>query len=121
MSALHLVSRTSSEPPPALTASLALDKARHLTPRFAERAIACEALRHCPDESIQDLFDSGLMRMMQPKMFGGSELGMSELFGRGSRNRQSVPIDCLGLHQSGLTCLDDWSTGIAGPTRCLGF
>ena len=78
MSVLHLVARTSSEPPPTLTASLALDKARHLAPRFAERALACEALRHCPDESIQDLFDSGLMRMMQPKMFGGSELGMSE-------------------------------------------
>lgn len=78
MSVLHLVSRSTSEPSPVLTASVALDKVRQLAPAFAQRALDCEALRHCPEESIQDLFDSGLMRMMQPKMFGGSELGMSE-------------------------------------------
>ena len=78
MSVYQLVPRPSTESPAVLTASFALDKARQLATVFAERAENCEALRRCPSESIQDLFDSGLMRMMQPKMFGGSELGMSE-------------------------------------------
>jgi 3-hydroxy-9,10-secoandrosta-1,3,5(10)-triene-9,17-dione monooxygenase len=78
MSVYQLVPRPSTESPAFLTASFALDKARQLATVFAERADNCEALRRCPSESIQDLFDAGLMRMMQPKMFGGSELGMSE-------------------------------------------
>ena len=78
MSVYQLVPRPSTESPAVLTASFALDKARQLATVFAERAENCEALRRCPSESIQDLFDAGLMRMMQPKMFGGSELGMSE-------------------------------------------
>jgi 3-hydroxy-9,10-secoandrosta-1,3,5(10)-triene-9,17-dione monooxygenase len=62
---------------PVLTHTLAIEQARQLAPLLAARASHCESLRRCPDESIQDLFDTGLMRMMQPKMFGGSELGMS--------------------------------------------
>jgi 3-hydroxy-9,10-secoandrosta-1,3,5(10)-triene-9,17-dione monooxygenase len=59
-----------------LTAETALEQARALTPRIAERAARCEALRRCPEETIAELHESGLMRVMQPKRYGGGELGM---------------------------------------------
>jgi 3-hydroxy-9,10-secoandrosta-1,3,5(10)-triene-9,17-dione monooxygenase len=58
----------------------AVAAARVLTPRFAERAQQCEDLRRCPDESLAELHASGLMRMFQPKRFGGSELGADAMF-----------------------------------------
>jgi 3-hydroxy-9,10-secoandrosta-1,3,5(10)-triene-9,17-dione monooxygenase len=58
----------------------ALAAARMLTPKLAERAQRCEELRHCPEESIAEMHESGLMRMMQPKLFGGSELGPDAMF-----------------------------------------
>ena len=64
---------------PILSAAGAIAAARALTPALAARAGACEELRRCPDETIDDLHASGLMRMMQPRMFGGSELGADVL------------------------------------------
>ena len=60
---------------PRLTADEALERTRALAPRLAARAQACEELRRCPDETIAELHTGGLMRLMQPKHFGGSELG----------------------------------------------
>ena len=62
------------------TTEQAVAAARLLTPGFAARAQKCEELRHCPEESIAELHASGLMRMMQPKRFGGSELGQDAMF-----------------------------------------
>ena len=59
-----------------LTAEAALEAARALYPRLAERAAHCEALRRCPPESIADFHRADLLRLMQPRRFGGSELGM---------------------------------------------
>ena len=64
---------------PILTADQAITAARALTPKLAARAAECEALRRCPDQTISELYSSGLMRMMQPRMFGGSELGADVL------------------------------------------
>ncbi len=64
---------------PPLTAAAALELTQALAPRLAERAQACEDLRRCPDETIAELHASGLLRMMQPKCFGGSELGPAVL------------------------------------------
>lgn len=58
----------------------AVAAAKLLTPGFAARAKRCEELRRCPEESIAELHASGLMRMMQPKYFGGSELGQDAMF-----------------------------------------
>ena len=63
----------------ALSAAEALAAAAALVPRLAERAAQCEALRRVPDETVADLHASGLMRLMQPKRFGGSELGIEAL------------------------------------------
>ncbi|MCL4798542.1 MAG: acyl-CoA dehydrogenase family protein [Burkholderiales bacterium] len=58
-----------------LTPAEALERTRALAPRLAARAQRCEDLRRCPDETIAELHASGLMRLMQPRRFGGSELG----------------------------------------------
>jgi 3-hydroxy-9,10-secoandrosta-1,3,5(10)-triene-9,17-dione monooxygenase len=57
-----------------ITAATAFENAAALVPRLVERAAACEALRRCPDETIDDLYETGLMQMMQPRRYGGSEL-----------------------------------------------
>ncbi len=62
-----------------LTAAEALERTRALAPQLAACAQVCEDLRRCPDETIVELHASGLMRLMQPKRFGGSELGATAL------------------------------------------
>ena len=64
---------------PILTAEEAVSIAKKLAPQFAERAAHAEKIRRVPDESIDELNASGLMRLMQPKRFGGSELGLGVL------------------------------------------
>jgi 3-hydroxy-9,10-secoandrosta-1,3,5(10)-triene-9,17-dione monooxygenase len=71
-----VVDRALSAGASALSGAEALARARELAPRLAARAQACEELRRCPDETIAELHASGLMRLMQPRRFGGSELGV---------------------------------------------
>jgi 3-hydroxy-9,10-secoandrosta-1,3,5(10)-triene-9,17-dione monooxygenase len=58
----------------ALTLDEALARARELVPRLKARAANAEELRRCPDESVRELNDSGLMRLLQPRRVGGSEV-----------------------------------------------
>jgi 3-hydroxy-9,10-secoandrosta-1,3,5(10)-triene-9,17-dione monooxygenase len=51
-----------------------LGRATELAPTFAARADRTEQLRRLPPENERDLHDSGLYRMLQPKVIGGSEL-----------------------------------------------
>ena len=51
-----------------------LARAEALIPVLRERADRAEELRRLPDETIADLHDSGLFRVLQPKRVGGSEL-----------------------------------------------
>lgn len=64
---------------PVLTAEEAVAVAKSLAPKFAERAAHAEKIRRVPEESIEELNASGLLRLMQPKRFGGSELGLGAL------------------------------------------
>src|SRR5215472_1348873 len=49
-------------------------RAEALIPALRERAVRAEELRRLPDETIADLHNSGLFRILQPKRVGGSEL-----------------------------------------------
>ncbi len=49
-------------------------RAQALAPVLRARAVETEALRRVPDQSIADLHESGIFRMLQPKRVGGSEL-----------------------------------------------
>ena len=57
----------------ALTLDEALVRARELVPRLKARAADTEAQRRTPEETVRELNDSGLMRLLQPRRVGGSE------------------------------------------------
>jgi 3-hydroxy-9,10-secoandrosta-1,3,5(10)-triene-9,17-dione monooxygenase len=63
-----------------LTPGEAVARAEALVPVLAERAAKTEALRRLPDETFADLVASGLMRITQPRRFGGGELSLPEAF-----------------------------------------
>jgi 3-hydroxy-9,10-secoandrosta-1,3,5(10)-triene-9,17-dione monooxygenase len=50
-----------------------------LAPGLAARAEACEAARHVPAESVADFRAAEFHRMLQPKRYGGFELGWDAL------------------------------------------
>jgi 3-hydroxy-9,10-secoandrosta-1,3,5(10)-triene-9,17-dione monooxygenase len=56
-----------------------LARAEALIPVLRERAAHAEELRRLPDETIADLHESGLFRVLQPKRVGGSELPFRSL------------------------------------------
>jgi 3-hydroxy-9,10-secoandrosta-1,3,5(10)-triene-9,17-dione monooxygenase len=54
-------------------------RAEALIPILRERAARAEELRRLPDETIADLHQSGLFRVLQPQRVGGSELPFRSL------------------------------------------
>ena len=48
-----------------------IDRARALAPDFAKRAAEAEELRRMPPESVKDMLDAGLCRILMPPRFGG--------------------------------------------------
>lgn len=51
-----------------------VERAAALVPALRERAAKTEELRRLPDETVADLVDTGLLRCLQPRRFGGYEL-----------------------------------------------
>jgi len=64
---------------PVLTAQQAIQVAAEMVPRLTARASESERMRRVHPDSIAELRSSGLMRLMQPARFGGSELGLDDL------------------------------------------
>src|SRR5438270_2521698 len=58
-----------------------LARARALIPRLAKRAPAATAARRLPAETIAEYRDAGILRILQPKRFGGLQ-GRFSLFSR---------------------------------------
>ncbi len=58
-----------------------LERARRLIPRLAERAPAATAARKLPPETIAEYHDAGILRILQPRRFGGMQ-GRFSLFAR---------------------------------------
>ena len=69
--------RNSAARPPDFATLMA--RAEALVPVLHERAGRTEELRRLPDETIAELHDSGLFRMLQPKRVGGSELAFRQM------------------------------------------
>jgi 3-hydroxy-9,10-secoandrosta-1,3,5(10)-triene-9,17-dione monooxygenase len=59
-----------------ITPDIARERAAALVPALADRAEHCEAIRRCPEETLDELYETGLMQLMQPRRYGGSELNM---------------------------------------------
>ena len=49
-------------------------RAKMMAPTLRDRAFATEELRHLPSKTEEELHESGLFRMLQPKRVGGAEL-----------------------------------------------
>ncbi len=58
-----------------------LERARGLIPRLAERAPEATAARQVPAETIAEYREAGILRILQPRRFGGIE-GRFSLFSR---------------------------------------
>ena len=58
-----------------------LQRARALIPRLAERAADTTALRKLPPRTIAEYQDAGILRILQPRRFGGMQ-GRFSLFAR---------------------------------------
>src|SRR5215468_1235522 len=58
-----------------------LERARALIPLLAERAPAATAARQLPPETIAEYHSAGILRILQPKRFGGMQ-GRFNLFSR---------------------------------------
>lgn len=67
-----------------ITYEQALASIRELAPRLRERAALAERSRRIPDETLHELQASGLMRVLQPRRVGGSELPWVSLIDIGS-------------------------------------
>ncbi|MFT5539566.1 MAG: alkylation response protein AidB-like acyl-CoA dehydrogenase [Alphaproteobacteria bacterium] len=52
-----------------------LARAREIAPRLRERALQADAERCTPAATVDDYRQTGLIRMIQPKRFGGQEVG----------------------------------------------
>ncbi|MBF6243475.1 flavin-dependent monooxygenase [Nocardia elegans] len=50
-----------------------LDRVRDLLPAIGERAVTAEQERRVPAETIRELTEAGVFRMLQPSRFGGAE------------------------------------------------
>lgn len=59
---------------PRLTLEEAVTRARELVPRLRERGAETECLRRVPGATVKDLHETGLMRALQPRRVGGSEI-----------------------------------------------
>lgn len=56
-----------------------LRRAEQLSPVLRERAEEAERLRKCPEATIDDFVQSGLLRICQPARYGGYDLGYDVL------------------------------------------
>ena len=58
-----------------MTYEEAVARAKALAPVVRERASTAEAARRQPEETIQEIIDAGLVRLLTPARWGGHELG----------------------------------------------
>lgn len=69
----------------------AVDRATALRPRLAERAAMTESLRRLPEETLSDLHEAGLFRLLQPAAVGGAELPLQALVETSAELARSCP------------------------------
>jgi 3-hydroxy-9,10-secoandrosta-1,3,5(10)-triene-9,17-dione monooxygenase len=67
-------------PPTSATKQEIMDRVCVMAPRFAERAVAAEQARRIPQESVHDMLEAGLARILVPKEAGGYGLGFDTWF-----------------------------------------
>jgi 3-hydroxy-9,10-secoandrosta-1,3,5(10)-triene-9,17-dione monooxygenase len=69
-----------SEREPGPNRDALLESARGMIPALRERGYAVDKDRRVADESIAEMLDTGILQMLAPRRFGGSEAGLSTFF-----------------------------------------
>ncbi|MCZ6495457.1 MAG: acyl-CoA dehydrogenase, partial [Alphaproteobacteria bacterium] len=64
---------------PEVTRAEIIARAREIAPRLRQRAPQAEEERCVPIATIDDYRQTGLIRMIQPKRYGGQEMGWDVL------------------------------------------
>src|ERR1700722_18642303 len=67
-------------PPQSATKEEIMDRVGAMAPRFAERAAAAEDARCISQESVNEMLDAGIARILVPKSVGGYGLGFDTWF-----------------------------------------
>ncbi len=86
-----------------------MDAAQNLVGNFTERLEATEEARKIPDETVAELREAELLRVFQPKRFGGTELSMAEVLPIISVIAEGCPSTAwvLAVHQ-----IHQWIAGL---------
>jgi 3-hydroxy-9,10-secoandrosta-1,3,5(10)-triene-9,17-dione monooxygenase len=71
---------TTADPGRIVTKQQIIDRVRRLVPNFQKRAEATEEARRIPAESVTELLDAGIARILIPPRFGGYGLGFDTWF-----------------------------------------
>src|SRR5579863_9486074 len=69
-----------ASPPPNATKQEIMDRVHAMASRFAARSAAAEEARRIPQESVDDMLEGGLARILIPKEVGGYGLGFDTWF-----------------------------------------
>ena len=70
------MSQEIAAPEPGLSEATVIERSRELIPVLRKRAGEAERQRELPHETIQDFLDAGFYRILQPRRFGGYEMGL---------------------------------------------
>ena len=102
---------TIAPPEPDLTAAELLARAQALVPVLRERQPATEAAGRLLDESHEAFAEAGLYRALQPRRFGGYELGLRDFVGVMSEISRGCPSSgwVLALTSGHPHLLSHWS------------
>lgn len=75
----------SAAPSPAggIASETLVRRAEAMIPRLRERALAADRARRLPDETVAELIDAGILQMLAPRRFGGSEASLTTFLDAG--------------------------------------
>jgi 3-hydroxy-9,10-secoandrosta-1,3,5(10)-triene-9,17-dione monooxygenase len=71
---------TSTTAPQTATKQQVMERVKAIAPAFAERAEVAEEARRLPMESVREMLDAGIARILMPTRFGGYGLGFDTWF-----------------------------------------
>jgi len=86
-----------------------LRAARQLSHAIRNRAAACESLRRLPDDTFESYQRSGLLRALQPRRWGGFELGPLTFFEAVAEVAAACPSSAWFLSVVGI---HNWQLGL---------
>jgi alkylation response protein AidB-like acyl-CoA dehydrogenase len=119
-STMLFVQRSGLDPAQAPAREELLRRAQALVPVLRERAEDAETLRQCPDATIRDYVDNGLLRICQPSRYGGYDLGYDVLCEVTQTLAERLRLAGLGAYGFGRQPTEAFSLHAAGAGRRLG-